>query len=166
MNRIQEEYIEDIDFRILQRLSENGRFSYRQLAKILNKSPVTIKKHIEKLEEKGIIGNYGAQINYERLGYDIIAIIEVTISGGKMMDVENLLAKEPNIYAVYDITGSCDTIILARFKSRAELNEMVKKINSSKHVIRTNTHLILNVIKEGTSFVKLMANEENNEYRK
>jgi DNA-binding Lrp family transcriptional regulator len=163
MNQLQEENIEDIDFKILEQLSENGRLSYRQLAKILNKSPVTIKKHIEELEDKGIINNYGAQINYERLGYDIIAIIEITISGGKMMEVEHLLAKEPNIYAVYDITGSYDASVIARFRSREELNEMVKKINSSNHVIRTNTHLILNVIKEQSSFGKLMADKNSQE---
>lgn len=74
-----------------------------------------------------------------------------------MLEVERDIAKHPNIFAVYDITGEYDGIMLARFRTRAELSNLVKKINSYEYVIRTNTHLILNVIKEGTDFADLIS---------
>jgi hypothetical protein len=37
---------------------------------------------------------------------------------------------------------------------------MVKEINKYEYVIRTNTHLILNVIKEGTEFSNLIAQKK------
>jgi len=150
----------DLDTEILKKLSTDGRISLRQLAKDLsNKSPVTIKKHIEDLEQKGIIKNYGVQIDYEKLGYEIIAIIELTISKGKMLEVENQIAENPHIFAVYDITGEYDALILARFKSRADLSKMIKQIHISPYVERTNTHLVLNTIKEASSFVDLIDKE-------
>jgi Lrp/AsnC family transcriptional regulator for asnA, asnC and gidA len=145
-----------IDFEILKVLSHDGRTSYRQLAKMLGKSPATVKKHVEDLESSGIIKNYGINIDYEKLGYEIIALIEITVDKGKMLEVENEIAKNPNVFGVYDVTGEYDSIILAQFKSRADLSQMVKEINSHEHVIRTNTHLILNVIKESTSLTDLM----------
>ena len=146
----------DIDTEILKILSKDGREFKSNIAEKLGHSPNTIKSHIEILETKGIIKNYGIQIDYEKLGYDIIALIEVTISKGKMLEVEKDIADHPNIYGVYDVTGEYDAIILARFKTRSELSNLVKKINSYEYVVRTNTHLILNVIKEGTSFSDLM----------
>ncbi|MHA1272909.1 MAG: Lrp/AsnC family transcriptional regulator [Promethearchaeota archaeon] len=89
-----------------------------------------------------------------------MALIELTIDKGKMLEIEKLLADDPNIFGVYDITGNYDAIILARFRTRRELSELVKKINSNEFVLRTNTHLILNVIKEGMNFSELYEHEK------
>ncbi|MFX0022456.1 MAG: Lrp/AsnC family transcriptional regulator [Candidatus Hermodarchaeota archaeon] len=146
-----------LDIEILKKLSIDSRISLRQLAKELgNKSPVTIKNHIEDLDERGIIKNYGAKIDFEKIGYDIIALIELTISKGKMLEVEEDIAKNPNIFAVYDITGEYDALILARFQNRGDLSKMIKDIHTSPYVERTNTHIVLNVIKENSAFTELI----------
>ena len=150
---------EDIDLDILGILSGNSRVNFNQIAKTLKKSPVTIKKHIEELEQQGIIKGYGIDIDFEKLGYDIIATIEITVSKGKMIEVETDIAENPNVFGVYDITGDYDALVFVRFKTRTELSAMIKKLHSSPYVERTNTHIILNVIKEGSSFVKLLDKE-------
>ena len=153
--------LDELDREILKALSKDGRLSHREIARKLGKSPVTIKKHVGELEQSGIIKNYGANINYENLGFEILAIIELSISKGKMLEVEKDIANNPHIYAVYDVTGTYDALILARFKNRRELSELVKKINSFQYVRQTNTHVILNIIKEGTDFTELIEyNEE------
>ena len=73
-----------------------------------------------------------------------------------MLEVEHDLAQIPNIFAVYDITGEYDDLILARFKTRGALSNMIKEIHTSPYVERTNTHLVLNTIKEANSFVDLI----------
>ena len=151
--------IDKTDIDILKILSVDGRKSLRNIGEMLKKSPITIKKHIDELEKKGIIRDYSAQINYEKLGYEIIALIELTISKGKMLEVEKEIAQNPNVFGVYDVTGEYDAILLARFKKREALSELVKVINSNEYVVRTNTHLILNVIKEGTNLAELMEKE-------
>ncbi len=156
----EETELEEIDNEILRELSLDGRKSYRTLAKELEKSPVTIKKHVEDLEEKGIIKNYGIGIGYEKLGYEIIALIELTIAKGEMIRIENEIAIDPHVFGVYDLTGTYDAVILARFKQRGELNALVKRINGIDSVARTNTHLVLNVIKEGISFGDLLKYEK------
>ena len=122
--------LDETDLEILKILSQDGRTSHRKIAKQLDKSPVTIKKHVDKLDNNGIISNYGASIDYENLGYDIIAFIELTISKGKMIEVEEKIASFPNIFGVFDVTGTYDALLLGRFKTRSELSDMVKKINS------------------------------------
>ena len=150
--------MEETTLKILQILSEDGRKSYRSIGEKLNKSPVTIKNHVEKLENRGVVKNYGVQIDYEKLGFNLIALIELTISKGKMLEVEQEIAKIPYVFAVYDITGEYDALILARFKNRNDLSKMIKKIHTSPYVERTNTHMVLNVIKENSSFNELIKN--------
>ena len=146
-----EKNLEDIDFEILKILGQDGRETYHSISKKLDKSPVTIKRHVSELEEAGIIKNYGATIDYEKVGFTIVAVIELTTSKGKMIEMEKKVAENPNVFAVYDITGTYDALILARFKDRSELSAMIKDIHKFPEVERTNTHLILNVIKEESS---------------
>jgi DNA-binding Lrp family transcriptional regulator len=151
--------IDVVDFEILKILSEDGRVAYNKIADELNKSPVTIKKHVIDLEEKGIIEGYGAKVNLDKLGFNLIAFIEITVSKGKMFEVEEKIARNPNVFGVYDITGTYDALIMARFKSREQLSDMIKDIHKSPYVERTNTHIILNVIKEGTNVAEVLENE-------
>ncbi|MHA2181640.1 MAG: Lrp/AsnC family transcriptional regulator, partial [Promethearchaeota archaeon] len=145
-----------VDNEILGLLSEDCRLSHRELGRKLNRSPLTIKNHVERLEKKGIVKSHGAQLDFEKLGYEIIAIIEITIDKGEMIDVERNIAQDPHIFAVYDITGEYDALLIARFKNRSDLNTLIKKIHTFEYVQRTNTHLVLNVIKENDSFKKLI----------
>jgi DNA-binding Lrp family transcriptional regulator len=52
------------------------------------------------------------------------------------------------VYGVYDVTGDWDSIIIAKFKNRNELNNFVKNMLSIEYVERTNTSVILNIVKE------------------
>lgn len=157
---MQDMNVDSLDIEILKLLSNDGTLSLRKIAEELTKSPVTIKKHIDNLEEEGIIRNYSVSIDYEKLGYEIVAIIELTISKGKMLEVERDISHQPNIFGVYDITGTYDALIIAKFKTKEELSKLVKKINGYEYVVRTNTHLVLNIIKEDTSFKNLILLEE------
>jgi len=160
MNNLKTYEIDELDLEILSTLSTDGRNNKSTIADDLNRSPNTIIKRISNLEENGVIKNYGVQIDYEKLGYNIIALIEITVSKGKMLEVEKKIAQNPNVFAVYDITGTYDALILARFKTRARLSEMIKDvIHASPYVERSNTHIVLNVIKEKNSFAELMTKD-------
>ena len=148
--------LEEIDKDILRILCQDCTKTHNAIATELGKSPITIKKHVEELEKNQVIKGYGAQIDFDKLGYNIIAVIELTVSKGKMLEIESQIGKNPNVFAVYDITGTYDALILARFKDRSELSAMIKEIHKSPEVERTNTHLILNVIKEQTNSKELI----------
>jgi len=148
--------VDKLDLSILEILSKDGRETKSSISDTFGRSPNTIKKHIEDLEDNGIIKNYGVQIDFEKLGYDIIAVIEMTIEKSKMIEVEGNISQDPHIFAVYDITGEYDALLIARFKNRSELNALIKKIHTYQYVQRTNTHLVLNIIKEENSFNKLI----------
>lgn len=140
--------LDELDKKILNTLIENCRLSYRQIAKKLKVSVATVMHRIKRLERCGIIKNYTITLDYEKLGFDIEVLIEVRISQGKLFEVERKIAFHNNVFAVYDLTGNFDAAILARFKSRREMDNLLKRIQTYDFVERTNTRLILNTIKE------------------
>jgi len=49
--------------------------------------------------------------------------------------------------AVFDVTGDWDSVLIGCFADREDLNQFIKKILSLKYIDRTDTHLVLNVVK-------------------
>ena len=146
--------MDDKDISILKHLLIDARQSARQLSHRLGVSTVTVLSRIKKLEGENIIQGYSARLNHELLGYDITAIIEIKTNKGKMLEIENEIAKQDNVVAVYDITGNADMIIIAKFKNRELLSEFVKKISLMPNVENSITHLVLNTIKEDNRLIE------------
>ena len=146
--------MDDKDIEILKHLSVDGRQSARQLSHRLGVSTVTILSRIKKLEEQNIIQGYSVRLNHELLGFEITAIIEIKTNKGKMLEIENEIAKFDSTIAVYDITGDADMVIIAKFKTRDLLSDFVKKVSALPNVENTLTHLVLNTIKEDNRLVE------------
>ena len=140
--------MDDKDLRILKELIVDARFSYRELSRRVKLSVATVKSRVENLEKEGVIKGYTAIVNPQKLGYEVIALIEVVVSKGELLDVEERLGRNPNVYAVYDATGTSDAIILVRFHVREELSKFVKSILAMANVERTITHFVLGIVKE------------------
>ncbi|MFB5646954.1 MAG: Lrp/AsnC family transcriptional regulator [Candidatus Nitrosomaritimum yanchengensis] len=124
------------DEKILKHLLVDARQSARQLAHKLNVSTVTMISRIKKLEQKKIIEGYTVRLNHGALGYDITGIIEVTTTKGKMVEIEDEIAKTENVCAVYDITGTADIMVVGKFnnqifKESIKHNKFLKYRNQS-----------------------------------
>ncbi len=145
--------IDDRDIKILTHLLTDARQSARQLAHRLGISTVTMISRLKKLEANKIIQGYSARLDHELLGYEITAIIEIKTTEGKMLEIENKIAKQDNVIAVYDITGDADTIVIAKFKDRKSLSVFVKKLFEVPNVENTVTHIVLNTIKEDNRLI-------------
>jgi len=139
--------LDEIDKKILNELSKNSRRSYNQLADILRISPNTVLKRVKDMESSGIIKNYSMVIDREKLDRNITAIIEITVTE-KLKEIEKKLAKIPNIYEVYDTTGTSDCIVVGSFKNTDELSRFTKQLLDNPSVSRTNTHVVLEKVKE------------------
>jgi DNA-binding Lrp family transcriptional regulator len=140
--------LNETDKKILQNLLEDARFSSRQIAKNVGVSVGTVLSRIKKMEDAGIIKGYSAILDHEKLGYELTVVTEITVSKGRLVEMENEIAKNPNVCGVYDVTGLTDAVIIAKFKSREELGKFTKTLLSLPYIERTNTHVVLTTVKE------------------
>lgn len=145
--------IDEKDTQILKHLLTDSRQSARKLSLRMGLSTVTMISRMNKLQENKIIQGYTVRLDHELLGYDITAIIEIKTTNGKMLQVEDQIAKQDNVIAVYDITGDADTIAIAKFKDRKSLSVFVKKLSTISNVENTVTHIVLNTVKEDNRLI-------------
>jgi DNA-binding Lrp family transcriptional regulator len=142
------EVIDDLDRKIIRVLNTNARQSFRDVAKEVKTSVTAVINRIKKLEESGFILGYIPLVDPEYFGLNLIAIIALRISKGKLLETQEQIAKNSRAVAVYDITGEWDSLIIGYFKDRQDLNDFIKDLLSLENVDRTVTHIVLNVVKE------------------
>ncbi len=143
--------IDDIDVKIIQLLASNARMSIREISRELGLAVSTVHMRLQKLIGMGAIKRFTIIPDYDVLGYSITALMLLQVDGAKITDAEELLSSEPNVIAVYDITGDYDVAVVARFRDVKELDEFVKRINKVPFIKRTVTSLVLRVRKEDTA---------------
>jgi DNA-binding Lrp family transcriptional regulator len=100
------------------------------------------------MEKEGIIKGYTTLLDQEKLGYELTVVTEITVSKGRLLEMENEIARLPNVCCVYDVTGLVDAIIVAKFKDREELSKFAKRLLALPYIERANTHVALTTIKE------------------
>ena len=139
--------MDELDYKILEKLNENARKSYREIARELKVSLSTISNRIKKMEDEKVIERFIPLINQEKVGYDLTAVINVKISHGKLIEVQEKISKDKHVSGVFDITGDWDSLIIAHFKDRRDLNGFIKGVLSLDNVEKTNTQIVLNIVK-------------------
>ena len=140
--------LDDIDRKLLKELLVDSKRSFRELAKSIGVSAATVINHVQRLESAGVITDYSVQLDHERLGYELTVVTEITVSKGKLLEMEEEIAKIPNVCAVYDVTGLTDAMVIAKFKHRRNLSDFTKKLLAMPYIERTNTHVVLTTVKE------------------
>lgn len=140
--------LDETDVKILETLMFDARLSSRQIAKRCGVSVGTVLSRMKKLENEGIIAGYLPMLDHEKLGYELTVVSEVTVSKGRLLEMENEIARLPNVCCVYDVTGLIDALVVAKFKNREELGNFTKRLLALPFVERTNTHVVLTTIKE------------------
>ena len=140
--------VDELETKIIRALNQNSRKSFREIAKEIGTSaPVVINK-IKRMEEAGAIKGYIPVLDPEYFGYNLVAVVAMRISHGKLIEVQEKIAEDPHVFAIYDVTGEWDSIVIAHFKNREELNKFIKNVLAQKYVDRTVTHIVLNVVKD------------------
>lgn len=140
--------VDELDLKIIRELQKDARQSYRDIASKVKVAEGTVYNRVNKLRDIGVIKGFILNIDYSKLGYDLTALMGIVVEGGHLPEIEETISREPNVSAVYDVTGEYDAIIVAKFKSRSDLNDFIKNLLAMDNVRRTYTMIVLNILKE------------------
>jgi DNA-binding Lrp family transcriptional regulator len=140
--------LDELDVAILRRLNSDARKSFRDIARELRVSISTVSNRVKRLEQEGIILGYIPVLDEKKLGYDVLAVIGIRISKGKLLEVQRKIGREDKVVDVYDVTGEYDSVITARFRNTKELDAFIKRLVAMENVERTYTQVVLNVVKQ------------------
>ena len=140
--------LDETDRRILSVLQRDARTSMRKISKEVGVSLGTVSNRVRKLEGAGVIRGYAVLLDPEKIGWDLNVVIGLRIEKGRLIEIQEKIAKDPRVYGVYDVTGDFDSMVVARARDRSDLDGLSKNVMSVDGVERSVTHLVLNTVKE------------------
>jgi DNA-binding Lrp family transcriptional regulator len=140
--------IDAMDKKLVRALNANARKSFREMAKELGTSTTAVIRGIKKLEAARAVTGYIPVVDPASFGFDLTVVILLTINQGRLLETQRKIAQDSHVASVLDITGEWDSLVIARFQGREDLNAFLKKINAMSNVSRTMTNIVLNTIKD------------------
>ena len=103
-----------IDRRILAELQRNGRASTVELSEHVHLSPAQCYRRQKRLEEAGLVRDYVARLDAEKLGYKVTAFVSVTIANGpykQPQKFQQAIAGIQEIQECHTVTGEADYLL-------------------------------------------------------
>ena len=140
-----EEFLDQIDRRILRALRANGRLSMVALGEQvgLSKTPVTAR--VRRLEEAGYIRGYRAELDAGKLGLEHVAFVEVRLSDTREAALQafNAAIREiPEVEACHMIAGGFDYLVKVRTSNVRDYRRVLgEKISQLPHIASTSTYV-------------------------
>ena len=142
----------NLDEKLINALLENGRESLRSLSDELDVSVTTVSNHLNDLESEGIVNGYTPLVEYEALGYDVTAVINLKVEGSALAEITDRLEAEPEIVSAYETTGDFDVIAIGKFEDTDHMNDQIKTLLADTDIEESNTSVVLNTVTENKQF--------------
>ena len=130
----------------------DGRASLRSLAKQLDVSVTTVSNHLADLEAAGRDPGVLPEIDYDALGYDVTAVIQLKVEGNALPEVTDRLRDHAQMISVYEVTGDYDVIAIGKFKDTDDMNDQIKSLITEPDIKEINTSVVLNAASEHEQF--------------
>jgi Lrp/AsnC family leucine-responsive transcriptional regulator len=152
--------LDQIDQRILRKLSKDGRISNAQLAQQVGLSPSPCWQRVRRLEQQGVITSYRAILDQDKLGAAEIVMIEVILNRHDDDTVETFgkqMLKMPEVLEVHLTTGEYDYQIKVAVDGTRGYEEFLrKKLYRVPGIRHSRSSFVLRTLKDVQAYLPEM----------
>ena len=142
-----EDKLDVIDRRILQALQRDGRMSNVELAKRVHLTPTPCFERVRRLEESGFIERYVAQLNPRKLGFGLLAFIEVSLDKTNPQAFDRFrqaVADMNEIQECHMVAGGFDYLMKVRVTDMVAYRHFLgERVSTLPSVSRTHTYFVM-----------------------
>ncbi|GAA2453426.1 Lrp/AsnC family transcriptional regulator [Actinomadura vinacea] len=141
--------MEEIDRQIMALLADDGRMSFTDLAKETGLSVSAVHQRVRRLQKRGVIKGFAAQLDNARIGLPLTAFVSIKpIDPAAPDDAPDRLSHLAAIEACHSVAGEESYILKVRVASPNELEELLQMIRAAANVA-TRTTVVLSTPWEG-----------------
>lgn len=127
------------DRKIIDALADDARLSLKELAARAGLSSPACSERLRRLEERGVLLGYVAEVSLEALGYPLQAIMRVRPLPGMLHIVEKIILETPEIIECDKITGDDCFVCRVAVRNMADLDRVHDRITEKA---QTNTAMV------------------------
>ncbi|MGS0891291.1 Lrp/AsnC family transcriptional regulator [Burkholderia stagnalis] len=121
--------MDELDWKMLALLQQNGRTSYTDLAREVHLSVPAVTERVKRLEAAGVIEGYAARVDPVAAGYAVSALIGITVQQPAKAKFLKLLESIPEVLECHHVTGADSYVMRVVAVSMADLERLIGRIN-------------------------------------
>ncbi|ADC86151.1 Lrp/AsnC family transcriptional regulator [Staphylococcus lugdunensis] len=122
-----------INEKILNILEKNSRMTINEISKQVNLSAPAVRERINKMVDLGIIKSYTINIDYEKLGYDVEILIEITIKNNRYVDFKKFISEQDNVDFCYRVSGDACFVFKVRLENMSSVESFIDLLQPYGH---------------------------------
>lgn len=128
-----------IDKKILDILTQDARISLKSLSAQIGLSAPSTAERVKRLEESGVIRAFTLDVDPQKIGYTLQAIVRVRPLPGKLHIVQKLIVDIPQISECDKVTGDDCFICRLHIQDIEQLDEVLEQLTS---MAETNSSIV------------------------
>jgi len=136
--------LDRIDLRLLEALQRNARSTYAELGALVNLKPPAVHDRVKRLEQRGFVRGYSAQLDARRVGYELTAFVSAYCMADLDYDAFTTAAQLfPEIIEIHSVAGDETFVLKVVTRSTTHLDDFLTRIKRVPGVARTRTTVVL-----------------------
>lgn len=135
--------LDNVDLTILNRLNENGRATYSEIADEINLTVPTVKSRIEKLMKIGIIHHFGIYLNPHSLTDESAALITIKINKEKKQEFIDYLTSLNEVREVFEVLDEFNILIITQIQTLSMHQILFEEIKTYSNVEGAKISILL-----------------------
>lgn len=140
------EELDELDLQILEALQRNARSTFTELGTIVGLRAPAVHDRVKRLEQRGYIRGYSAQLDPKRLGLHLTAFVSCYTSPDCAYDdFTRTLSAMPEICEVHSVAGEESFVCKVVTRSTEHLDELLARLKATPGMARTRTTIVLSV---------------------
>ncbi|ALG15270.1 Lrp/AsnC family transcriptional regulator [Kibdelosporangium phytohabitans] len=120
--------LDELDWRIVERLQHDGRLSFKELGRRVNLSAPAVAERVRRLEEAGVITGYHARVDPRAAGYPISAFVEMRCSLGKCLLKTSAADDYPEVVEIHKLSGDHCSMLKVRAASLEHFEGLLERM--------------------------------------
>jgi Lrp/AsnC family leucine-responsive transcriptional regulator len=149
------EALDRTDLRILELLQQDGRLSNQEIAERVSLSPSPCLRRIRRLEQAGVIRQYVALVDPQKIGLGLLAYVTVKLEKRGKMPMDDFRARvqtSPEVVACYAMTGDMDYLLRVHVEDLEHFSRFVmEQLLKQPGVVDVKSSFALERIKDTTA---------------
>jgi len=144
ISRSEQNELDDLDLQLLDALQRNARSTFAELGLLVGLKPPAVHDRVKRLESRGYVRGYSAQLDAAKLGFELIAFVSCyTTPDCGYEAFMSALGAMPEIVEAHSVAGEEAYVCKAMTRSTQHLDDLLTRLKQVPGMARTKTTIVL-----------------------
>ena len=131
--------MDDLDRRILGALEGDARLTYSDIGKRVGLAASSVHDRVRKLEKKGVIRGYRAEIDLEKVDLPITAFVSLAMRPTSPHNIPAKISEFPLVESCFSVAGDNSYALIVRAPTTKDLEELLDALRAKLEVVTKST---------------------------